>query len=73
MNSTKMSPKHPRKCSNQEEEKLIRHFKLKPATCFNNVKLPTNRDVLQRFFDIQDCVGKYHSKLGKQGISIQIP
>ena len=67
-----MSPKHTRKCSNQEEEKLIRHFKLKPAKCFNNVKLPTNRDVLQRFFDIQDCVGKYHSKVGKQGIAIQI-
>ena len=64
-----MSPKHTRQYSNQKEEKLIRHFNLKPANCFNNVKLPTNRDVLQSFFDIQDCVCKNHSK---QAIAIQI-
>ena len=59
-----MSQKHTRKTTTEEEKKSLRYFHLKPMECFNNYQLPTNRDILQRFFWIQDHEGKLQPKKG---------
>ena len=57
-----MSSKNTRKATIEDEEKSIRHFHLKPLECFNHTQLPTNKDVLQRFFWIQDHGSKSQPK-----------
>ena len=42
--------------------KTLRHFDLKPLECFNHLQLSTNREVLQRFFWIQDHGNKLQPK-----------
>ena len=57
-----MSDRNTRKSTLLEEIKSIRYFYLKPMEHFNDCQLPTNRDILQRFFWIQDHGNKLKPK-----------
>ena len=51
------------------EDKKIRYFHLKPSDSFYQLKLPRNRDILERFFSIQDEKGVL---VPKKNIALQI-
>ena len=57
-----MSDRNTRKSAIEEDSKSKRYFHFKPLEYLSNLQPPTNKDIIQRFFWIQDHENKLRPK-----------